>query len=193
VPYTGSPGTSLRFAFFDVVSMVSTTGFRIDDHNQWPRLAQFVVFVLMLLGGCSGSAAGGIKIFRYVLLCKQTKNELLRTLYPRGVFSIQLDGKPVGKDLVFGAGSFFCLYGIMVALGTLLVSSAGTSLYDSLTVALLTLGNIGAGFGKLASGAFFHEAPEYVKWGLSVLMLIGRLEIFSFIMLFHPEFWKNNF
>jgi trk system potassium uptake protein TrkH len=192
-PYAGSPGESLRHAFFEVVSIVSTTGFKIDDHNQWPRLAQFAVFVLMLAGGCSGSAAGGIKIIRHVILFKQTKNELLRTLYPRGIFSIQLDGKPAGKDLVFGAGSFCCLYGIMIALGTLLVSSAGTGLYDSLNVALLTLGNIGAGFGHPASGAFFYEAPEYIKWGLSALMIIGRLEIFSFIILFHPEFWKNNF
>jgi trk system potassium uptake protein TrkH len=81
----------------------------------------------------------------------------------------------------------------MVALGTLLVSSAGISLYDSLNAALLTVGNIGVGLGSRASGAIFYEAPGYVKWGLSALMLTGRLEIFTFIVLLHPEFWKNNF
>jgi trk system potassium uptake protein TrkH len=193
MPHVGSPGKSLRFAFFDVVSILSTTGFTLDNHSQWPLRAQFVVFVLMLIGGCSGSAAGGVKVFRYVILFKQTKNELLRNLYPKGVFSIQMDGKAGRKDMVSHVGSFFCLYAAMVALGTLLVSSAGTGLYDSLNAALLTVGNIGVGLGSRTSGAIFREAPGYVKWGLSALMLAGRLEIFTFIVLFHPEFWKNNF
>ncbi|MDR1249153.1 MAG: TrkH family potassium uptake protein [Treponema sp.] len=193
MPHVGSLGKSLRFAFFDVVSIMSTTGFMLDNHNQWPYPAQFVVFVLMLIGGCSGSAAGGVKVVRYVILFKQTKNELFRNLYPKGVFSIQMDGRSGRKDMVGHAGSFFCLYAAMIALGTLLVSSAGAGLYDSLNAALLTVGNIGVGFGKLASGAIFYETPGYVKWGLSVLMLAGRLEIFTFIVLFHPEFWKNNF
>jgi trk system potassium uptake protein TrkH len=193
LPRVGSPGKSLRFAFFDVVSILSTTGFALDNHSQWPYPAQFVIFMLMLIGGCSGSAAGGVKVVRYVILFKQTKNELLRTLYPKGVFSIQMDGKPGRKDMVSHAGSFFCLYAAMVALGTLLVSSAGAGLYDSLNAALLTVGNIGVGLGNHTSGAIFHEAPGYVKWGLSALMLCGRLEIFTFIVLFHPEFRKNNF
>ncbi|MDR0597501.1 MAG: TrkH family potassium uptake protein [Treponema sp.] len=193
VGYTGSVEKSLRYAFFDTVSIVSSTGLMIDDHSQWPSLAQFVVFMLMLLGGCSGSTAGGIKIIRYVILFKQTKNELLRNLYPRGVFSMQLDGKSGGKDIVFSVSSFFYLYAILVALGTLLVCSAGEGLYDSLNASLLILGNIGLGLGKLVSGTLFYEAPDYVKWGLSALMIIGRLEIYTFILLFTPEFWKNNF
>jgi trk system potassium uptake protein TrkH len=191
--YAGSPGKSLRFALFDVASTISTTGFKIDDHNRWPPLAQFVIFMLMLIGGCSGSIAGGIKIVRYVVLFKQTKNELLRNLYPKGIFSIQLDGKNGQKDIVFSVSSFFYLYAILVAVGTLLMSSAGAGLYDSLNAALVVLGNIGFGFGRLVSGSIFYEAPDYVKWGMSALMIIGRLEIYTFIILFNPEFWKNNF
>jgi trk system potassium uptake protein TrkH len=192
-PYAGSLERSLRLAFFDVASIVSTTGLRIDNHNQWPSLAQSVVFMLMLLGGCSGSVAGGIKIIRYVILFKQTKNELLRNLYPRGIFSIQLNGKSIQKDIVFSVSSFFYLYGLIVALGTLLVCSSGTGLYDSLNAGLAIAGNIGLGFGKLGSGNIFYEAPAYVKWGLSALMIAGRLEIYAFIIHFNPEFWKNNF
>jgi trk system potassium uptake protein TrkH len=180
-------------ALFHVVSILSTTGFTLDNHSQWPYPAQFVVFMLMLIGGCSGSAAGGVKIVRYVILFKQTKNELLRNLYPKGVFSIQMDGKNGAKDMVYHIGSFFCLYAAMVALGTLLVSSAGTPLYDSLNATLLTVGNIGVGLGKLTSGTFFYTAPGYVQWGLSVLMITGRLEIFTVLVLLHPEFRKNNF
>jgi trk system potassium uptake protein TrkH len=193
LPYTGSVEKSLRYAFFDVASIVSSTGFMIDDHSQWPLLAQFVIFMLMTIGGCSGSTAGGIKIIRYVILFKQTKNELLRTLSPRGIFSMQLDGKSSNKDIVFSVSSFFYLYMIMVALGTLLVCSAGAGLYDSLNASLLILGNIGLGLGRLISGTLFYESPDYVKWGLSALMIIGRLEIYTFILLFNPEFWKNNF
>jgi trk system potassium uptake protein TrkH len=193
IPHAGSPGKSLRRALFHVVSILSTTGFTLDNPSQWPQQAQFVVLVLMLIGGCSGSAAGGVKIVRYVILFKQTKNELLRNLYPRGVFSIQMDGKNGGKDAVYHIGSFFCLYAAMAALGTLLVSSAGASLYDSLNAALLTVGNIGVGLGKLTSGTVLYAAPGYVKWGLSALMITGRLEIFTVLVLLHPEFWKNNF
>jgi trk system potassium uptake protein TrkH len=193
MPYAGSPGASIRLAFFDVVSIMSTTGFALGNHNQWPHQAQFVVFMLMLIGGCSGSAAGGVKVLRYVILFKQTKNELLHNLYPKGVFSIQLDGRNGRKEVVSNVGSFFCLYAAMVALGILLVSSAGAGLYDSLNAALLTVGNIGVGLGKFASGTMLYEAPGYVKWGLSALMLSGRLEIFTFLVLFHPEFRRNNF
>jgi trk system potassium uptake protein TrkH len=184
---------SLRYAFFDVASIISTTGFMIDDHNHWPPLAQFIILVLMMIGGCSGSTAGGIKVVRYVILFKQTKNELLRNLYPKGIFSIQLDGKSSSKDMVFSVSSFFYLYAMMVALGTLLVCSAGAGLYDSLNAALLIVGNIGFGLGKLISGTIFYESPDYVKWGMSALMIIGRLELYTFILLFNPEFWKNNF
>jgi trk system potassium uptake protein TrkH len=193
VPYAGSPGKSLRFALFDVASTLTTTGFMVDNHNQWPPLAQFVVFMLMLIGGCSGSTAGGVKIVRYVILFKQTKNELLRNLYPKGIFSMQLDGKSGRKDIVFSVSSFFYLYATLVGLGILLMSSAGSGLYDSLNAALIVLGNIGFGFGRLTSGNIFYEAPAYVKWGMSALMMIGRLEIYMFIILFNPEFWKNNF
>jgi trk system potassium uptake protein TrkH len=193
VPHTGSPGKALRLAFFDVASIISTTGFMIDDHNLWPPLAQFVVFMLMMIGGCSGSTAGGIKIIRYVILFKQTKNEMLRALYPKGVFSIQIDGKKSRKDIIFSVSSFFYLYAALILVGTLLVSSAGAGLYDSLNAALLIAGNIGLGFGRLVSGTIFYEAPAYVKWGLSALMIIGKLEIYTFILLFNPQFWKNNF
>jgi trk system potassium uptake protein TrkH len=193
VPYAGSVGKSLRYAFFDVASIISTTGFMIDDHNQWPPLAQFVVFMLMLIGGCSGSTAGGIKIIRYVVLFKQTKNELLRILYPKGIFSMQLNGKGGSKDIVFSVSSFFYLYAAMTALGILLLCGAGAGLYDSLNASLLLLGNIGLGFGRLVSGTIFYEAPGYVKWGLSALMIIGRLELYTVILLVNPEFWKNNF
>jgi trk system potassium uptake protein TrkH len=193
MPYAGSLEKSLRFAFFDVVSTLSTTGFMLDNHNHWPAPAQLVVFMLMLVGGCSGSTAGGIKVIRYVILFKQIKIELRRNLFPKGVFAMQLDGRNSRKDIVFSASSFFYLYAILIALGTLLVCSAGTGLYDSLNAALLTLGNIGLGFGKTISGTIFYEAPDYVKWGLSALMIIGRLEIYTFILHFNPQFWKNNF
>jgi trk system potassium uptake protein TrkH len=148
--------------------------------------------MLMLIGGCSGSTAGGIKVIRYVILFKQTKTELLRKLYPKGIFSMQIDGKNSRKDIVFSVSSFFYLYAATIALGILLLCGAGTGLYDSLNASILIVGNIGFGFGKTISGTFFYEAPDYVKWGLSALMITGRLEIYTFILHFNPEFWKSN-
>jgi trk system potassium uptake protein TrkH len=175
---------SLRYAFFDAASIMTTTGFMLDDHNKWPSIAQFVIFLLMFIGGCSGSTAGGIKVIRQVILFKQTKNELKKILYPFGVFSIHLDKKPGRKDVVYSVAGFVYLYLLMVLAGFLLVCSSGVDLYNSLNASLMLLGNIGLGFGELTSGSIFYHAPAYVKWGLSLFMIIGRLELYTILLLF---------
>ncbi|MDR1910032.1 MAG: TrkH family potassium uptake protein [Spirochaetaceae bacterium] len=186
-----SPGKALRLAFFDAASILTTTGFLIDDHNLWPPLAQGAVFILMFIGACSGSTSGGIKIIRYVILAKQMKNELLRTMYPSGLFSVQLDRKPGRKDVVYSAAGFICIYFALLFAGTALAASAGIDLYTAVNASLITLGNIGLGFGRLVSGAVFYEAPGYVRWGFSLLMILGRLELYTVLLLFTPSFWKQ--
>jgi trk system potassium uptake protein TrkH len=185
LPETKSLEKSLRYAFFDAVSIMTTTGFMIDDHNKWPAIAQSVIFLLMFTGGCSGSTAGGIKVIRLVILFKQTKNELKKILYPFGVFSIHLDKKPGRKDVVYSVAGFVYLYLLMVFAGFLLICSSGVDLYNSLNASLILLGNIGLGFGELTTGSIFYHSPAYVKWGLSLFMIIGRLELYTvFLLLF---------
>jgi trk system potassium uptake protein TrkH len=192
LPQTGSIEKSLRRALFDTTSILSTTGLMAEDHNLWPPLAQMVIFILMFIGGCSGSTSGGIKTIRHVVLFKQAKNEIGRLLYPSGVFSLQIDKKPSEKNVVYNVAGFVFLYFLLLALGTLLTSrSPGAGLFDSLNASLICLGNIGLGLGRLTSGTLFYEAPEYVKWGCSLLMIIGRLELFTVMLLFIPPYWHR--
>jgi trk system potassium uptake protein TrkH len=192
LPQTGSAEKALRRALFDTASIVTTTGLMAEDHTLWPPLAQLVVFMLMFAGGCSGSTAGGIKVIRHVVLLKQAKNEIGRLLYPGGVFSLQLDKKPADKHIVYTVAGFFFLYFLLLCLGALLMSSSmGAGLFDSVNASALALGNIGLGLGSLTTGSIFYGAPGYVKWGFSFLMIVGRLELFTVLLLFMPGFRRR--
>ncbi|MDR0453165.1 MAG: TrkH family potassium uptake protein [Treponema sp.] len=192
LPEAGSVEKALRRAFFGVVSVMTTTGLRAEDPGLWPPLAQMVVFMLMFTGGCSGSAAGGIKVIRHVVLFKQAKNETMRLLYPSGVFSLQLDKKPCEKHVVYNVAAFLFLYFLLLCLGTLLMGvSAGAGLFDSVNASAIALGNIGHGLGDRLPGGLFQQAPDYVKWGFSFLMIAGRLELFTVLILFAPGFWRG--
>jgi len=178
-----SPESGARNALFNTVSILSTTGFSNADTGAWPALAQGMLFFLMFLGGCSLSTAGGVKIIRYVILAKQANNEMKRIIHPRGVFNIRLDGKNRKKDMVYGVAGFVFLYLLLIFLCALLVSSAGEDIFPSLEMALACLGNIG----------FINPIPHfpaYVKWGLALAMLIGRLELWAVLVIFTRDFWK---
>ena len=178
-----SPERGGRNAFFSTVSILSTTGFSAADTNTWPPLAQGLLFFLMCIGGCSLSTAGGIKIVRYIILAKQAGNEMKKIIHLRGVFNIRLDDKSGRKDVVYGAVSFVFLYFLLIFLCALLISSAGEDIFSSLKTALACLGNIG----------FINPLPHfpsYVKWGLALTMLIGRLELWVVLIIFTPDFWK---
>jgi trk system potassium uptake protein TrkH len=190
-PESASIGEAIRLGLFQVSSIYTTTGLMAANHSLWPSLAQLSIFFLMLIGGCSGSTSGGAKVIRHVILFKQMKNELLRLQYPSGLFSIQLDSKPGRKDVVYSVAGFFCIYALLVFAGLILVTSAGFDIYNAINAVLITLGGIGLGLGDLTSGALFYEAPAYVRWGLSFLMIAGRLEFFTVVILFVPSFWKR--
>lgn len=178
-----TPAGSLRNAFFNTVSILSTTGFSCTDTGAWQPLAQGLLFLLMFIGGCSVSTAGGIKIVRYIILAKQTGNEMKKMIHLRGVFNIRLDGRSGKKDMVYEVAGFVFLYSLLIFLCALLLSSAGVDVFSSLNTALVCLGNIG----------FFNPLPQfpaYVKWGLALTMLIGRLELWAVLVFFTRDFWK---
>jgi trk system potassium uptake protein TrkH len=183
--------TALRQAFFHCSSIVSSCGFFTADHNLWPPLARGILLLLMFVGGCSGSTAGGIKVVRWVVLFKQAQNEARRLLYPRGIFNIRLNRKVGRKDVVYGVAGFIFLYFATLAASFLLTSSGGLEPWDSLNAALICLGNIGLGLGKLNSGAVVAAAPAYVKWGLSFFMIAGRLELWTIFVMLMPEYWRR--
>jgi trk system potassium uptake protein TrkH len=191
LPETRSLGMTLRRAAFQTASMISTTGFFAADYTLWPPLARGVLFFLMFLGGCSLSAAGGVKIIRHVILFKQMKNEMKKLLYPRGVFGIHLHKKAERKDVVYGVAGFLFLYLVLLFAALLLVSSAGLDLFSSINMALLSLGNIGLGLGRTGPGFVFAGFPAYVHWGLSFIMIAGRLELWAALVFFTPAFWRR--
>jgi trk system potassium uptake protein len=186
LPNSPSLGIALRQAFFNVVSFISTTGFLSADYNALPASARGVLFLLLFTGGCSFSAAGGVKIIRYVILSKQTWNEMIRLVYPRGVFDVKLDGRGGYKKAVHGAAGFIFLYFLIVFLAALLVSSGGTDIFNSFLAALVCQGNTGLG-----THIPFHEYHAYIKLGLCLVMITGRLELWMVLVLFTGDFWRK--
>ncbi|GHV96021.1 Trk system potassium transporter TrkH [Spirochaetia bacterium] len=190
LPQAVSVEAALRQAVFNTASILTTTGLFNENYNMWPALAQGVLFFLLFIGGCSGSTAGGVKVVRYVILARQTKNEMKRIIYPRGVFNIQLDGKSGKKDVVYGVAGFVFLYLIIAFFAAFLVSSAGVDIFTSVNTALICLGNVGLGLGRLGPFNVFPDFPGYVKWGLSLVMILGRLELWTVMVFFTREFWR---
>ena len=191
LPQGPSLEAALRKALFQAASLLSTCGLFSADFNHWPSVAQGALFFLLFIGGCSGSTAGGIKVIRYVILSKQTWNEMKRIVYPRGVFNIMLDGRSGKKDMVYGVAGFVFLYFVILFFTALLVSSSGADVFTSLNTALICQGNIGLGLGNQRPANVFPGFPAYVKWGLSLVMIMGRLELWTVLVLFTGDFWRK--
>ena len=182
---------SLRYAAFQVASILTTTGYATDNFEQWPLLSQTVLFIVMFIGGCSGSTGGGIKVIRIATLFKQGINEMKLLIRPRGIFSIRLDGKVVRKKLVYAVSGFVLLYLFMILFTTFVVASGDYDILTSISTALATVGNIGPGFGMIGAADNYSHYQDYIKWFLSFAMLAGRLEIYTVLVLFVPTFWKK--
>lgn len=182
---------SLRYASFNVASIVTTTGFATADFTLWPTASQAVIFFLFFIGGCSGSTGGGVKVVRWVILCKQLNNEIKRMLHPYGVFAIRLNHRAGRKDLVYGVASFMFLYGGVVLVTTFVGAFGGLDLFTSVTGAMSMVGNIGPGFGALGPSCNYGFLPSFVKLWYCFAMLAGRLELYTMLIFFHRDFIKR--
>ena len=192
LPLYDTAGHALRDAFFQVGTIVSTAGFSTTDFNLWPALSQLVLILLMFLGGCAGSTAGGIKCCRILVMCRCGRRSLSRLTHPRAVRVVKLDGKPVEEDTIATIFVFFFLYFAMLAAAAILVCRDGFSLTTSFTAALACLSNIGPGLDAVGPMGNFAAFSSLSKWCLSLTMLIGRLEIFPLLILFFPSTWKKT-
>ena len=191
LPTYKSFGTSLRFSAFQVSTIMTTTGFASADFTLWPLTAQFFILLLFFIGGCSGSTAGGIKVIRWVILNKQLNNETKKMLHPHGVFSIRLNNQPSRKDIVFTVAAFIFVYLVLVSITTFIGCIAKLDLLTSFTTALSMVGNIGPGFGSLGPSCNYGFLPAFAKWWYCFAMLAGRLELYTMIIFFLPEYWKK--
>lgn len=187
----GSWATSLRFASFQSASIITTTGYATADFTLWPVLSRVLLFFLMFIGGCSGSTGGGIKVIRIMTMFKLAIHEMKHLLHPRGVFSIRMNGSPVKKDGIYPVAGFFFLYLLLLMFFMLCTALAGNNILTSISTSLVTLGNIGPGFGKIGPSCNYAFYPAWLKWVLSFAMLAGRLELFTVLVILTPQFWKH--
>lgn len=182
---------SIRYGAFQTVSILTTTGFATADYEIWGTVPQIILFILMFIGGCSGSTGGGIKVIRVVALLKQAFNEMKYLLHPKGVFILKISGNAVKKDIIYAISGFFFLYIATALVVSLIIAVSGVDVLTSFTTSLTALGNIGPGFGLVGPSENFAFFKDYVKWVLSFAMIAGRLEIYTFLIIFLPYFWKN--
>jgi trk system potassium uptake protein TrkH len=185
-------GTALRYGAFHSASIMTTTGFAIDDYSLWPPITHAVLLSLMFIGGCAGSTGGGIKVTRLVTMFKLGRQSVRSLLHPRGVFTIQHDSERIAWKTVNAIAGFIAIYIALVLAATLTVASAGYDLLSAFAAGLISVGNIGLGLAEVGpSGIGFGPMPAYAKWVLSLMMLAGRLEIYTVFSIFTRTFWRK--
>ncbi len=182
----GSISTTLRHSTFQVASIMSTAGYSTVDYNNWGELSKTVLFVLTAVGACAGSTAGGLKISRIIILVKNAFREIKHMIRPRSVNVIRLDGEAVDEETVKRAGNYFSLYIAVIVLVTLVISADGFDLTTNITAALTCVNNVGPGLNLVGPSGSFAIYSELSKWTLSFAMIVGRLEILPFMVLFSP-------
>ncbi len=180
---------TLRRAGFQALAIITTTGFATEDFALWAQASQTILLLLMFCGGCGGSAAGGPKLVRVWLIAKSTLVELFLTVFPRAVRPLRLDGRRVPDEVIRAVVSFLLLYLVLFALSVGVVGLAGTDVTNAVTASIATLGNIGPGLGDVGPFGSYAHFPDAIKVYLSLNMWIGRLEIITVLIFFHPASW----
>ncbi len=182
---------ALRFSAFQAVAIITTTGFGTADYELWPPLAMGLVFLLFFVGGMAGSTGGGVKVVRHVVLFKSLTRELRRLVHPQALIPVRLNGRVVNQDVIQNILSFVVLYAVTIAVGTLIMAVVGLDLMSALSAAMSTVGNIGPAFGTVGPTENYAHIHDVGKWVLALLMMVGRLEIFTVFILFSPDFWRR--
>jgi len=183
---------AVRHAAFNVVSIVTTTGFATADYMLWGNAAVGVFFALAFIGGCTGSTSGGLKIFRFEVMARLLRSHFLQLLYPRGVFPRVYAGRPLPDDVVVSVVVFFSLYFICYSAVTIALMGLDLDFLTSASAAASTLSGVGPGLGPIIGPAGnYGPLPDAAKWLLCFVMLLGRLELFAVLVLFMPRFWRG--
>ena len=187
-----SIGLALRDSFFQVGSIITTTGYTTVDFDLWPSFSKGILMVLMLIGGSAGSTSGGMKVVRILIMLKVVKREVMKIFHPRAIVPVKDSGKTVSNETIAGIYSFISLYFFIFVISTLLVSLEGIDLVSASSSVLATLSNVGPGMGFAGPTRNFVEYSQVSKMLFSVLMLLGRLELFTIIALLAPKRWRGD-
>jgi len=187
-----SLGESVRYASFQVSSIITTTGFATADFNVWPTFSQIILILLMFLGACAGSTGGGIKCIRVILLLKIIKREIAKLNHPRAVQTVRINGRRVEEETLSGVMAFFFFWMLIIAAFSLLVSLEGKDPVTSVTAVIASISNIGPGLGLVGPMGNYAGLSALSKVVLTICMLVGRLEIYPIMLLCLPSFWKRS-
>lgn len=182
---------SFRHAAFQVVSITTTTGYVTTDYLIWMPFLSVIIFILMFLGGSAGSTGGSIKIVRVALLMKNSVMELKRLIHPKAIIPVRFNKKGIDQQIMTNVLAFVVYYMIITGVSTIVMASMGYDLDSSIGAVAASLGNIGPGIGAVGPVENYAHIPVFGKWFLSFLMLLGRLELFTVLILFSPAFWKR--
>ena len=183
---------AFRNATFQVVSLMTTTGIFCDHVGSWPHLTWIILSILMFIGACAGSTSGGFKSVRALMICKVIQNEFRRLLHPRAVLPVKINGHAMPSATVQNLLAFFAVY-ILACLGTVgLMLSINIDITNSVVISLSCINNVGLPLNELGPDMTWGSLPSVIKWVCSLLMLMGRLEIFNVLILLTPSYWKDN-
>jgi len=182
---------SMEHSFFTISSILTTTGFATVDYDKWPHIATIIIFIAMFIGGTTGSTAGGAKVIRYIIVFKNMANEAKRIIHPNAVISIFVDKKKLGDSLVTLVLGFFTLYAFTILIIMLYLYARGLDEMSAFSASIACVGNIGPGFAKVGPTQNYAFFSWYDKWILSIGMIIGRLECYTFYVLLTKSFWKK--
>ncbi len=185
-------GTTVRVALFQVLSILTTTGYASTDFQLWNDQAKMVLLVLMFIGGCAGSAAGGPKVVRHLLLARFTLRELRRTLHPRAVLPVKLGGRVVPETILSGVVVFFLFYLLTFSICAGIVVGLGADIVTGLTATIAALGNIGPGFNQVGPMAHYADLHPVSRVALTLTMWIGRLEVLTVLVILRPDAWREG-
>lgn len=189
----GSVLHAFRYASFQVAAIITTTGFCTTDFNLWPELSKMVLLSLMVVGACAGSTGGGIKVSRLLILMKSIKQEIKKMLHPKAVTIVKVNGRKIGADTMRGVYIYFICYIFILIVSLLLVSANNFDFATTFSAVLTTLNNVGPGISQVGPVENFHQFSALSKLVFCVDMLVGRLEIFPYLMVLSPELWKRRF
>lgn len=192
--YTSPMGMeeSFRKSLFQVISLQTSTGFATDDYMQWTPVLWGLLTIIMLMGACAGSTTGGLKCIRMVILTKVSRNEFKHILHPNAILPVRINKQVISPSIVSTVLAFCFIYISIIVIGTLLMMAMGVGAEESMGCVISSIGNMGPGLGETGPAYSWNALPDAAKWLLSFLMLLGRLELFTVLLLFTPDFWKRN-
>lgn len=182
---------SIREALFQVVTILTTTGYATADYLLWPPLTAIILFVLLFIGSCAGSTSGGLKCIRINLLFKNSFIEMKRIIHPNGVINVKYNGKSIHPNIMTGVMGFFILYMFIFGISSVILSLFTTDIATACSAVITCMSNVGPGFGDVGPMNTFANLNDFAKIFLSILMLVGRLEVFTVLVLFSRTFWKK--